>query len=43
MAASVLLPIGNQPALIERIIAKAKQITPGSGPGQMGFDHSITS
>jgi malonate-semialdehyde dehydrogenase (acetylating)/methylmalonate-semialdehyde dehydrogenase len=36
MAASVLLPIGDQPALNERIVAKAKTITPGSGAGQMG-------
>ena len=36
MAASVLLTIGERPDLLDLIVQKAKAITPGSGPGQMG-------
>ncbi len=36
MAASVLLIIGSQPELLERIIAKATALQPGSEAGEVG-------
>lgn len=36
MAASVLLLIGEQQALLDKLIANASSIEAGSGPGQMG-------
>ena len=36
MAASVLLTIGHQPALIEKIIALSKATKPGNRSGEMG-------
>jgi malonate-semialdehyde dehydrogenase (acetylating)/methylmalonate-semialdehyde dehydrogenase len=36
MAASVLLVVGDNPALLETIVETAKAIAPGPGPGQMG-------
>mmetsp|Transcript_43187 Transcript_43187/g.124842 ORF Transcript_43187/g.124842 Transcript_43187/m.124842 type:complete len:509 (+) Transcript_43187:202-1728(+) len=36
MAASVLMTIGKQEDLLQRLLDKAKRIEPGSGPGQMG-------
>lgn len=36
MAASVLLLMGEQQALLSTLVAYAKKIEPGSGPGQMG-------
>jgi len=36
MAASVLLIVGSQPQLIERVIAKTKALQPGSKAGEVG-------
>ncbi|KAI9595446.1 Aldehyde/histidinol dehydrogenase [Syncephalis fuscata] len=36
MAASVLLLVGEQPELLERICAKASSLQPGTGPRQVG-------
>lgn len=36
MAASVLLTIGHQPALVEKIVALSKAIKPGNRSGEMG-------
>lgn len=36
MAASVLLTIGHQPALIEKIVTLSKAIKPGNRSGEMG-------
>jgi malonate-semialdehyde dehydrogenase (acetylating) / methylmalonate-semialdehyde dehydrogenase len=36
MAASVLLTIGSQPALIEKIVGLSKAIKPGNRSGEMG-------
>lgn len=36
MAASVLVLVGENPALVEKIISKAAALTPGVEPGQMG-------
>ena len=36
MAASVLLLIGEQPELLNAVVEHARQIQPGTGPGQMG-------
>ncbi|KAI9138374.1 Aldehyde/histidinol dehydrogenase [Paraphysoderma sedebokerense] len=36
MAASVLLTVGKQQALLDAIIEKAKKLKPGSQPGQVG-------
>jgi acyl-CoA reductase-like NAD-dependent aldehyde dehydrogenase len=36
MAASVLLLVGEQDALVEKLVSNASSIEPGSGPGQMG-------
>jgi acyl-CoA reductase-like NAD-dependent aldehyde dehydrogenase len=36
MAASVLLLVGQQDALVSKLVSNASSIEPGSGPGQMG-------
>lgn len=36
MAASVLLLVGEQDALLEKLVSNASSIEPGNGPGQMG-------
>ncbi len=36
MAASALITVGDQPELLEAVIAKAKTLEPGQNPGQMG-------
>ena len=36
MAASVLLLIGEQPALMDALVAKVVALEPGTGPGQLG-------
>lgn len=36
MAASVLLTVGEQPALVQRIVESAAALKPGQAPGQMG-------
>lgn len=36
MAASVLLTIGERPDLIDAIVRKARDVTAGSGPNQIG-------
>jgi acyl-CoA reductase-like NAD-dependent aldehyde dehydrogenase len=36
MAASVLLLMGEQEALVSELVANAKRVEPGSGPGQLG-------
>jgi len=36
MAASVLLLVGDQPAVLESVVKKAKAIVPGCDPGQCG-------
>lgn len=36
MAASVLLTVGEQPALVDLLVRKATALQPGTGPGQVG-------
>jgi acyl-CoA reductase-like NAD-dependent aldehyde dehydrogenase len=36
MAASVLMTIGQQKDLLDKLVAKAKAIEPGNGPGKLG-------